>query len=262
MQLPALLDTAIDAARAAGLHAQTQRARRHEVARHFDHDVKLVLDRESQTEAEQVIRNSFPSHRILGEEGESAGGDANAPTWIIDPIDGTVNFFHGFPIWCSSVAVRVEGRMAAGAVFVPDLNELYFAAADTPAYCNGARIRVSPTEHLREAMIVSGITKNTVEDPATFDVLRALTARARKVRIMGAAAVDLCHVARGRAEAYLESGIHIWDIAAGALIVERAGGRWETLEQIDERRERCLCSNGLVHEAIKAVDADVRAARA
>ncbi|MEM7395944.1 MAG: inositol monophosphatase family protein, partial [Verrucomicrobiota bacterium] len=118
-----LLACAVEAARRAGDHAQSQSHRRHEVLQRFDHDVKLNLDREAQDKAEEVIQHHFPHHAILGEEGEVAG-ESGEWRWVIDPIDGTVNFAHQMPLWCSSVAIQKNKKSVAGAVYVPPLNEL------------------------------------------------------------------------------------------------------------------------------------------
>ncbi len=245
-----LLACAVDAARAAGLHAQSNFSRRHEVAERFAHDVKLQLDSECQRKAEQVIRRFFPGHRVLGEEGgEFEAGPA--PLWIIDPIDGTVNFMHGLPFWCSSVAVRVGGEVVAGAVYLPALDECFTASSDEPAQCNGRLIRVSPTATLGESIVLTGLSKNIDENLHTLDILKAVSLRAQKARIMGAAAVDLCYVACGRADGYFESGIYLWDVAAAGFIAQKAGATVEIVERLSDVRFRYLCSNGLIHADLR-----------
>src|ERR1700690_2741130 len=142
-----LLACAVGAARAAGLHALQNEGRRGEVAQSLAHDVKLNLDTECQVKAEQVIRLAYPEHAILGEEG-GAEGDAATPLWIIDPIDGTVNFSHGLSYWCSSIAVQIGGKMVAGAVYAPVLNELFTASSEQTACCNDEPISVSPISEI------------------------------------------------------------------------------------------------------------------
>jgi len=217
----ALLEGAVAAATAAGRHALAQSHRRMEHFKRTAHDVKLALDVECQREAERVVRERFPGHAILGEEGGALDERAEA-CWIIDPIDGTVNFSHGLPIWCNSVAVQVAGQVVAGAVFVPAMNELFTATLDGPAEMNGRPIRVSDTARLEEALIVSGMGSESDEE--CLEVFRKIGRRVQKLRIPGAAAVDLCWVACGRADLYLETSIRLWDIAAAGLIVRRAGG--------------------------------------
>ena len=144
----ALLATAVLAARRAGMHALTQRGRRHEATLVARHDVKLQLDVECQAVATETILASFPGHAVLGEEDtpeQTAASSASSHEWIIDPIDGTVNFFHGNPYWCCSVAVRSDGDMLAGCVYAPSMGLLYEGAADQPSRCNGEVICVSDT---------------------------------------------------------------------------------------------------------------------
>ncbi len=247
-----LLAVAVEAARAAGHHALTHASRRREVAKFFKHDLKLVLDQESQDKAETVVRNHFPGHRILGEEGASEG-EAGAPEWIIDPIDGTVNFSHGLTYWCSSVAVRVAGEVVAGATYAPVSDELFCATVDGPALCNGEPIHVSDVRELAEVVAFSGLEKTFDTDQSALEVVRAMAAHVRKIRLFGAAALDMCQVAAGRSEAFFQSGLFIWDVAAGALIVERAGGRAELLKRLDGGRYRYLITNGHVHDGLRSV---------
>ena len=247
-----LLACAVEAAFAAGNHALANIHRRNEVAQRFDHDVKLLLDSECQKKAEEVIRSAFPAHPILGEEGGAF--DAAAETlWIIDPIDGTVNFMHGLPLWCSSVAVRAGGEIAAGAVYVPVMKECFTAALDRPAMCNGRPIQASTTDRLADAIVLTGLSKNIDENLHTLDVLKAVSMKVQKARIMGAAAVDICNVACGRADAYVEAGIYLWDIAAAGLIARQAGARTEVLEEFSDVRFRFLCTNGKIHDALREV---------
>lgn len=247
-----LLAVAIEAATTAGNHALRNTHRRHDVAERFAHDVKLKLDLECQAKAEEVIRAHFPGHHLLGEEGGRFEESADV-LWIIDPIDGTVNFLHGLPLWCCSIAVRVGGRIAAGAVYLPAMKETYAARLGGPALCNGEPIHVSATPRLDEALVLTGLSKNINTNLYCMDVLKAVSLKAQKTRIMGAAAVDICHVACGRADGYFESGIYLWDIAAAGFIAECAGARTEIVEKISDVRYRYLCTNGLIHDELKRV---------
>lgn len=247
-----LLECAEAAARAGGMHALRHRERRNEIAARFAHDIKLQLDRESQDAAESVIRRRFPNSALLGEETPSARGQ-NALRWIIDPIDGTVNYFHGLPLWCCSVAAEWQGRIVAGAVYAPVGDQCYTAHIRSHAACNGRPIRVSSTKRLREAVVLTGLNKRNGLLTDSIAVFKALAFKTRKLRIMGSAALDLCHVASGQAEAFFESGIYYWDIAAAGLIVERAGGISEILAQ---KRGYCLCflaGNRNLHKSIKRI---------
>ena len=251
--LDKLLDVATEAARTAGNYALANKARRTEVAAQFKHDVKLKLDLESQDKAEAVIRARFPGHSFLGEENlairaADLGGEP-APEWVIDPIDGTVNFSHGMPLWCCSVAVRQGERVLAGAVYAPELNELYTATVDRPALCNGKPLHVSGVRSLDQAMICTGLEKNADPIAPPFRILHQLYDGVQKCRVLGSAALDLCRVAAGQVDGYFESGIYLWDIAAAGLIVERAGGRAEALRTLPGYRYCYAATNGLIQEA-------------
>ena len=250
IDLDAWLDCAVAAAQSAGRHALRHKRRQREVARRFAHDVKLVLDRECQTVAEGVIRRHFPRHGLLGEEDRQAAAPA-AIRWIIDPIDGTINFFHGLPLWCCSIAVQVQGRTVAGAVFAPELEDCYTARTGRPALCNGRPIAVSTISRLKDAVISTGIAKESDGSPKHYHLFRALSANTQKVRIMGSAALDICHVACGKTDGFHESGIYLWDVAAGSLIVERAGGQAEILKSGPGHRVDFMASNGRINPAFK-----------
>ncbi len=253
-----LLAVALEVADAAARHARANLHRRREVAQAFRHDVKLLLDMECQRIAESTILSRFPDHAILGEEGNTSG-QPGRPTWVVDPIDGTVNFSHGLPYWCHSIAVQVDGRTVAGVVQAPMLGEVYAAACDGEATLNGQPIRVSDVRELAGALAVTGLEKTFDTDQSTLSVIRAVATRVQKVRLLGAAALDICQVAAGRAEAFFESGVYPWDVTAGALIVERAGGRSELIEKVDALRGRYVITNGWVHEELRTV---IQAARA
>lgn len=252
-----LLAAAVEAARAATDHACRNRHRRLEVARGFAHDVKLSLDTECQTIAIERLLARFPGHAVLAEESAESETGAPAPVpgyeWIIDPIDGTVNFSHGLPFWCCSIAVRLDGRTVAGAVHAPDLNELYTATRNGVATRNGEPLRVSDVATLSHSLIMTGLDQKMTPDGGGYGSFQAIADSAQKARVMGVAALDLCRVAAGQAEGYFESSIYTWDIAAADLIVERAGGRTETLAALGPHRWCHMASNGLIHEALKAL---------
>jgi myo-inositol-1(or 4)-monophosphatase len=250
-----LLACAIEAARVAGEHALRNTHRRSEALAAPRHDVKLKLDVECQSRAEEVIRSAFPGHALLGEE-DAAGrpsGRASAYEWIIDPIDGTVNFSHGLPLWCCSIGVRRGADVVAGAVYAPAIRELYAASVDTPSVCNDAPIHVSTLEALDRAVVFTGTNKDASSVEASLARFNRIAQAVQRARIMGSAALDLCMVARGQAEGYFERGIFIWDVAAGGLIVRQAGGRSETVAELEEGRLEFLATNGRIHEALRRV---------
>jgi len=255
-----LLECAVSAARAAGDHALLHRDRRTEAIKADRHDIKLKLDVESQEKAEEIVRATFPGHDILGEEETgTVAGPARAEAgheWIIDPIDGTINFSHGLPLWCSSVAVRRGEDVLAGAVYSPAMGELYTATVDGKAECNGSPIRVSSVDSIAASIVTTGLDKSN--DPARppLAILQSIVSNVQRPRIMGCAALDICRVAHSQADAYFESGIFIWDVAAAGLIVRQAGGEAEILAHLAENRLMFLASNGLVHEEFKALILD------
>ncbi|MBI3987090.1 MAG: inositol monophosphatase [Lentisphaerae bacterium] len=250
-EIAALLQCAIRTSRKAGLHAYRNFKRRSDVWRAFAHDVKLKLDRECQALAFAEIRRQFRDHAILGEESGLSDLNASDILWVIDPIDGTLNFSHGLPLWCCSVAALCRGQSVAASVFAPVLDECYTASLHDRSRCNGRPIAVSTTRRLRNALVATGLDENADNYPRSFRLLNRLCPRTQKVRIMGSAAIDICHVACGRAEGYYESGIFLWDVAAAGLIVEQAGGRSEFLERLDGYRIRFMTTNGLIHGALK-----------
>jgi len=251
-----LLETAVKASRSAGLHALANLHRRQETVMVSAHDVKLKLDLECQEIAQGMVRTDFPHHAILAEESADKGQPVDNPhdspyTWIIDPIDGTVNFSHGMPWWCCSVAVKHEDHTVAGAVFAPAFNELFTAARGGKAHCNNRPITVSQTGTLKEAMILTGLDQKHVTHMPRLSLFRDIADNVQKARLMGAAALDICRVAAGQADGYFEAGIYVWDVAAASLIVEMAGGRTETLSSRPSHQIMHLATNGLLHEEFR-----------
>lgn len=238
------------AARRAGEHVLANLHRRGDVNSLMRSDVKHKLDVEAQETATAVILSAFPDHAILGEETCDAPLSESDTVWIIDPIDGTINFFHGLPWWCCSVAVRFKGKTIAGAVFIPELGQLYEATFDGPALCNGEPIHVSGTDRIELSMLATGADKWDLGEHA-FKFMRKVAEIAQRPRILGAAAVDMCMVAAGKLDGYFESGIYVWDMAAAGLIVERAGGTCEVLASYPKHRLAFLATNGPLHVACR-----------
>ena len=249
-----LLDTAICAAEAAGRHALDNKARRTETTEVFAHDVKLVLDVECQKIAEEVILSEFPEQGILGEENIREAPRSHYE-WVIDPIDGTMNYTRGFPYWCVSIAVRQNGQVLAGCVFAPESNEYYTAHIKEAAKCNGELIHVSDTAYMGEATVFTGISKHmeSQQEPH-FNTFRMLALNTRKVRINGSAALDICHVAAGHADGYFESHLYLWDHAAAGLIAEQAGAE-VSIYPLDSEPHACgvICANKNLIGGLRAI---------
>lgn len=226
------------------------------------HDIKLELDVRCQKRIEKTLRAAFPKIPILGEEGIL--GDPNAPTrWVVDPIDGTVNFTYGLPHACVSIALQQKvppGRnggdggfeSVVGVVYDPFTNEMWTAIKGQPARLNGTPIRVSDRAKLNEAIVAIGFAKERSTLGRMLPILNDLIPRIRKVRIMGAAALSLVYVASGRMDAYVEFGLRLWDIAAGGLILECAGGEFWREPVKGEYRYQILATNGRIHRALRA----------
>jgi len=250
-----LLDCAVSAVKEAGSHALRNHSRRKDILKVFEHDVKLKLDVECQAIAKHIIQSTFPEHAILGEEDTheltKIPEERDNYQWIIDPIDGTVNFSNGLTNWCCSIGVRFNNKVVAGAVYIPVSDELFTATNDLPAMRNGSEIHVSNIRNLSESIVLTGLDKNNGTDAPPFEIFRKISLNTRKTRIMGSAAADLCQVACGRAEGYYESGIYIWDVAAAGLIVEKAGGKSEFITREADNRLSFLATNGEIHDSLR-----------
>ena len=238
------------AARRAGEHVLANLDRRADVNSANRTDVKHKLDVEAQHAAMEVIRSAFPRHAILGEESCKEPLPESDYLWVVDPIDGTINFFHGLPWWNNSVAVRYRGQAVAAAVFSPELRRLYEATADGPAFCNGVPIHVSETDDLNLAVFQTGANGFNKGLP-TFKFTSKLAEMSQRIRVYGAAALDMCMVASGAAEGYFEPGIYHWDMAAASLIVERAGGKCSILREYGGYRMSFLATNAKLHEVYR-----------
>ena len=209
-----------------------------------------AADREAQRVVTATILATFPQHLVNGEEG-TAGDPGSGHVWYVDPLDGTTNYAHGVPFFCVSVALRSYGRTVAGAVYDPLRDELYAAGAEGGATLNGAPLRVSETAALDRSLVVAQAqTVDPDEIRAYARLVERLMLVTGGVRSLGSPALTLCAIAAGRLEAYCEYAMDAWDIAAGQLILQQAGG---TLTQFDGRphesedRVDVVASNGYIH---------------
>ena len=225
-----MLETAIEAAAEAGKLLRKNFGGTLDVSLASHHDIKLEIDEQAQKLISRVILADFPDHCILGEEGVSGRKDADV-RWVVDPLDGTVNYFYGIPHYAVSIAVqqRVAGgwETVAGVVLDPERDELFASAKGKPAMLHGHPIHVSSRAQLSEAIVAIGFFKSVETINRSLSNFAGIVHKVRKIRLMGAAALDVVYVASGRYDAYIEYGIKLWDIAAGQLILENAGGRVE-----------------------------------
>lgn len=222
--LAGCLAIAEGASRAAGILLKNAFGGSLEVDEKKTYDIKLALDRETQAFLEGRILAAYPDHVILGEEGNT--GNQDAPwQWVIDPIDGTVNFFYGIPHFCISIALRHHGRTVLGLIHDPMLDETWTVLDGGPPTLNGRPIHVSQRDTLGEAIVTVGFSKSKASLDHGFERYRELAYKVRKTRMMGSAALAMAYIASGRLDAYIEEQISLWDIAAGHLLVEAAGGK-------------------------------------
>src|SRR5882724_597343 len=208
-----------------------------------------------------MIAERFPDHQILAEELGGAAIAPAGPCWVFDPIDGTTNFAHGLPIFCSSLALEIDGVAEVAAVYDPTRKELFTAERGGGAYLNGSPLRVSSASRMVDAMLVTGFpydVHSRIEE--IVGLFARFVGRARAVRRLGSAAIDLCYIAAGRMDGFWERDLKPWDIAGGALIVAEAGGRVTNMDgsAFASRGRDVLATNGLLHGAMLEVIADFR----
>jgi myo-inositol-1(or 4)-monophosphatase len=217
------LNAAEKAALAAGKLLCENFQRQKRVKAFAAHDIKLEIDVQAQELIGKLLLEEFPSHALYGEEG-LLGDQSSDYQWIVDPLDGTVNYFYGIPHFCISIALRLRNEIVAGVIYDPIRNEMWSGQKGEISKLNGSPIHVSNRAELAEAVISVGLSKTGETINTNFPLLQQMIHRARKCRVFGSAALDMAYVACGRFDAYIETGISLWDIAAGWLLVENAGG--------------------------------------
>jgi myo-inositol-1(or 4)-monophosphatase len=262
-ELTKALATAIDAARRAGELMRKNLLREKKINASHAHDIKLELDVRCQKLIERILRKNFAEIAILGEEGTT--GDTRAGLrWVVDPIDGTVNFTHGIPHACVSIALQRRTRATKagefsdaafetilGAVYDPFTDEMFTATVGGAAKLNGKTIRASSRARLNQAIVSIGFAKSGESLERMLPMFEKCAREARKVRNMGAAALAMVYVAAGRFDAYLETGVRLWDVAAGGLILECAGGEsWHEIMD-DDHTLKVIATNGRLRKHLQ-----------
>ena len=235
-----------------------------------DADLVTAADRASEALIRERIQQQFPGHDVLGEE-QGLNDQGSDYRWYVDPLDGTTNFAHGYPVFCVSMALEhrelghrelerraskepteKQAQRIAGVVYDPTRDELFSAEQGKGAHLNGAAIRVSQAAHLKESLLATGFPSHKRHKNPNIHFYHQITLRTHGVRRAGSAALDLCNVASGRFDGFWEFNLNPWDTAAGALIVEEAGGKISRFDgspfEIDSRET--LASNGLIHPAL------------
>ena len=269
------LAVAVKAARAAGKVMHDNWHKPKHVKLDDAHDIKLELDVRCQELIEKILRKRFPEIPLLGEEGDS--GDVKAEyRWVVDPIDGTVNYFYGMPHAAVSIALQRWGESPSspnlksnrkqsgldgvsphqnyetlvGVIYGPFTDELWTTIHGQPTRLNGNIVRVSSRSKLEDAVIAMGFSKSRENMEKSLPHLNRLARRVKKIRVMGSAALELAYVASGRLDAYIERTINLWDVAAGQLLVENAGGEFYALPTPGGKMRMCA-SNGKLRQQLK-----------
>jgi myo-inositol-1(or 4)-monophosphatase len=240
------LDAAENAARAAGDLLRQNFHRPLRVNSAEAHDIKLEIDVRAQELITQMLLQEFPQHALYGEEG-IVGDQSSEHQWVVDPLDGTVNYFYRIPHFCVSIALRFKGEIIVGVIYDPMRQEMWSGQKGQNPRLNGEKFRVSERADLAEAVISVGLSKTGVMIQSNLPLLQQMIHRARKCRLMGSAALDMAYVACGRFDAYIEQGISLWDIAAGWILVESAGGSVDLRPRKDMKgKYSIIASNGVI----------------
>lgn len=250
---PLFLATAVDAVLRAGAMQMARFGTGLRVEKKGAIDLVTDVDVAVETMFRAIVAERFPDHAVLGEELREAVGAPRASRhrWVFDPVDGTTNYAHGLPFFCASLALEVDGRAVVAAVFDPVRRELFTAERGGGAFLNGAPLRVSSAATLIDSLLCTGFPYDVHETlDEVIGLFAAFVGRARAVRRLGSAALDLCYVAAGRLDGFWEQRLHAWDIAAGALLVEEAGGRLSALDggTFDAHHGEVVASNGRIHD--------------
>jgi len=220
----------------------------------FKEKINLVTDADLLAERAvvDVIQKSFPDHQIMGEEGVANGGESDHK-WIIDPLDGTTNYAHGYPVFSVSVALEIKGEVVVGAVYNPILKELFTAEKGKGAYLNGKRLEVSTTDKLIDSLLSTGFPYvRMAGGPTNLEYFNKAIMNCQEIRRDGSAALDLCYVAAGRFDGFWELMLKPWDDAAGMLILTEAGGKVTDLKggPYSIYSDEILATNVLIHQEL------------
>jgi myo-inositol-1(or 4)-monophosphatase len=218
-------------------------------------DLVTEIDLRVEREFRALIADRFPDHVVLGEEFSAVAERDAVPEhcWVFDPVDGTTNYAHGLPIFCSSLALEIRGVPSVAAIYDPNRRELFTAERGHGAWLNGAPLRVSTANTLIDSLLCTGFPYSVQHDAGTLlGLFGEFLKVSRAVRRLGSAAIDLCYVAAGRLDGFWEQSLHPWDVAAGALIIQEAGGRVTDLAggSYSSRAGNLIATNGHIHDAM------------
>lgn len=258
--MPDHLSAAVEIAREAGALLAELFTQPLEISYKRRSDLVTVADRRSEALIVGRLRERFPEHAIVAEEGGNHRSSSDY-CWYVDPLDGTTNYAHGFPVYCVTLGLAYRGEVIAGVVYDPTRNDLYTAERGAGAYLNGHRLHVSSTEQLSESLVATGFAPFATHNKLNMQFYFRFTELSHGIRRAGSAALDLCCVAAGRFEGFWELKLNSWDKAAGTLLVTEAGGRLSDVRggAFNLLGDEVFASNGLVHDQMLEVFAAILA---
>ena len=247
--MPSFLETSAEIARESGALLATYFERRVAFELKGEYDLVTEADRASERLVVERLRSHFPSHSIVAEEGGGHTGTSEY-CWYVDPLDGTTNFAHGFPMYNVTMALTQAGQLINGVIFDPMRNEMFSCERGSGAYLNNRRIRVSKVARVEDALVATGFPSRKRHENVNVHFYYQLAMISHGVRRAGSAALDLAYVASGRLDAFWEFGLKPWDMAAGILLIEEAGGKCSDMQggPVDIRGPHLLTDNGLIHQ--------------
>ena len=252
-QLQIFLDIATESVLAAGAVLRSLWGKLEDVQEKGPGDLVTEADKQAEAQVLKVLRRHLPEHAILAEESGKLGNKESPYLWAIDPLDGTTNYAHGFPMAATSVGLMIDGVPQVGAVYNPFSNELFRAATGLGATCNRRSIKVSQTQELSKSLLITGFAYDRRETKDNnYAEFCYLTHLSQGVRRVGCASMDLASVACGRLDGYWERGIQPWDMAAGIVILREAGGKVTAYDNspLDINSGRILATNGQIHSSL------------
>jgi myo-inositol-1(or 4)-monophosphatase len=260
--LPSYLETALEIAREASAVVHDFAGRHIGFELKGEHDLVTAADRASEKLIVERLQAHFPSHSIVAEEGGGHKGSSEF-CWYVDPLDGTTNFAHSFPVYNVTLALEQAGELVAGVIADPTRNEIFTAERGSGAFLNGEKIHVSKVNRIEDALVATGFPSRRRHQNVNVHFFYQLSMLSHGVRRPGAAALDLAYVACGRLDMFWEFNLHPWDIAAGVLLIREAGGVCSNMRgaPFDLRGPHILADNGLVHEETLALFAEIFAGR-
>ncbi len=256
--MPSYLEISAEIAREAGALLSKFFERRVAFELKGEHDLVTEADRASEALVVERLRSHFPAHSIVAEEGGGHAGSSEF-CWYVDPLDGTTNFAHGFPMYNVTLALEQAGQLISGVIFDPEHNEMFSAERGSGAYLNNRRIRVSKVSRVEDSLVATGFPSKKRHADVNVHFYYQLAMISHGVRRAGAAALDLAYVASGRLDGFWEFGLNPWDMAAGILLIQEAGGKCSDMKGAPAalRGPHLLADNGTIHDALLGIFGEV-----